>query len=228
MYASGIQAQYSYSPFGRATAISQSVPADFQYDGYYFHPRSNLNLALRRTYSGSLDRWISRDPVGEEAGTNLYAFVLNHPIDALDPDGLDIYLMRGNLGASAWTVNRYVHESVCVDIWSCGCKKVINQVCYSFYFSAPFVKFSAPSNSWVGLKSLNSGVGLKGTVIEEDPDTNTSTVKVKKTTCKEDRAFLRQLSAVRGMPDTYKFLRHSCVDFAEMMFNQAPGNLVGQ
>jgi hypothetical protein len=34
-------------------------------------------------------RWLSRDPIGEEGGANLYGFVLNQPIDRIDPLGLE-------------------------------------------------------------------------------------------------------------------------------------------
>ena len=34
-------------------------------------------------------RWISRDPLGEEGGLNLYGYVLNNPVKFIDPLGLD-------------------------------------------------------------------------------------------------------------------------------------------
>jgi RHS repeat-associated protein len=43
--------------------------------GMYVHQRSGLNLTLVRAYSPSLGRWLSRDPLGESAGTNLYGYV---------------------------------------------------------------------------------------------------------------------------------------------------------
>jgi len=41
-----------------------------------------------RYYSPSLGRWISRDPVEEGDGPNIYAFVGNSPINRFDPFGL--------------------------------------------------------------------------------------------------------------------------------------------
>ena len=32
--------------------------------------------------------WLSRDPIAENGGLNLYAYVLNNPINYWDPDGL--------------------------------------------------------------------------------------------------------------------------------------------
>jgi RHS repeat-associated protein len=41
-----------------------------------------------RYFSPSLGRWISRDPIGEKGGKNLYAFVKNDPVNDVDPLGL--------------------------------------------------------------------------------------------------------------------------------------------
>ena len=44
---------------------------------------------LRRAYDPNSGRWLSRDPLGEEAGINLYGYVQNDPINEYDPFGLD-------------------------------------------------------------------------------------------------------------------------------------------
>lgn len=36
----------------------------------------------------NLGRWLNRDPIGEEGGLNLYGYVLNDPINLIDPLGL--------------------------------------------------------------------------------------------------------------------------------------------
>jgi RHS repeat-associated protein len=83
-----IQAQYSYDPYGRITQLQGSLASDFQYAGYYCHAASGLNLAVYRAYSGSLGRWISREPLGTPPSATLYGYVDNDPIDYMDPDGL--------------------------------------------------------------------------------------------------------------------------------------------
>ena len=50
-------------------------------------PRTKL--ALYRVYSPNLGRWTSRDPIEETGGLNLYAYVLNNPLSAVDPLGLE-------------------------------------------------------------------------------------------------------------------------------------------
>jgi RHS repeat-associated protein len=82
-----IQVRYSYDPYGRQIIISGLMGADFGYAGMYFHNPSGLNLTLYRAYYADLGRWLSRDPLAEIAGLNLYDYVYNNPISWLDPYG---------------------------------------------------------------------------------------------------------------------------------------------
>jgi len=41
-----------------------------------------------RYYSAEISRWLSRDPVGEEGGLNVYGALLNAPLSYVDPFGL--------------------------------------------------------------------------------------------------------------------------------------------
>jgi RHS repeat-associated protein len=53
-----------------------------------YHRSSGLNLTLFRAYDSDLGRWISRDPIGERGGLNLYGYVGGNPISVIDPFGL--------------------------------------------------------------------------------------------------------------------------------------------
>ncbi len=55
-------------------------------------PESKLYQVRYRYLQPTLGRWLSRDPVGELAGPNLYPYVLNNPIRHSDPTGQDISL----------------------------------------------------------------------------------------------------------------------------------------
>ncbi len=82
-----IQAQYVFDPFGQVTKISEIVASDFGYAEYYLHSRSGLNLTRTRTYSSAQGRFITRDPIGEAGGLDLYDYVHNSPTSYTDPQG---------------------------------------------------------------------------------------------------------------------------------------------
>jgi RHS repeat-associated protein len=79
--------QRTYDMYGRVTRLQGSVSSDFQFGAYYTHSPSGLNLTLRRPYTPSLGRFISRDPLQEDAGLNLYRYMDNHPESGIDPSG---------------------------------------------------------------------------------------------------------------------------------------------
>jgi RHS repeat-associated protein len=83
-----IQARYEYDPHGRRTKISGSSESDFGYTGHYYHQKSGSHLALFRVLDNEHARWISRDPLGEQEGANLYSYVANDALNFSDPYGL--------------------------------------------------------------------------------------------------------------------------------------------
>ena len=84
-----IEAAYDYSPWGEVTKIAGTgVESDFLYTGHFYHGESDLHLTLYRAYNPELGMWLSRDPIAENGGINLYAYVGNDPINWVDPFGL--------------------------------------------------------------------------------------------------------------------------------------------
>jgi RHS repeat-associated protein len=83
-----IKARYDYDPWGSRTKTSGGLDADFGFTGHYYHAPSNLHLAAYRAYGSTIGRWISRDPIAEVDGLNIYGYVQNNPINDFDPLGL--------------------------------------------------------------------------------------------------------------------------------------------
>jgi RHS repeat-associated protein len=85
-----VATRYDYDPYGRRTTVSGNTNADFGFAGMYHHNRTSFNLTQYRAYSSDLGRWISRDPIGEHGGVNLYGYTLNNPSRFTDPLGLEV------------------------------------------------------------------------------------------------------------------------------------------
>ena len=88
-----IVARYSYDPYGRATLVSGTNIATFQYTGGYYHSASGLNLTLNRAYDAGTGRWLSRDPLPDvemDQGANIYEYAADDPIRYFDELGLAI------------------------------------------------------------------------------------------------------------------------------------------
>jgi RHS repeat-associated protein len=82
-----IRARYDYDPFGRRFKVSGDLDSDLGYTGHMFHARSGLLLTQGRPYDADLGRWLSRDPIEEKGGLNLFAYVFNNPVNFYDPKG---------------------------------------------------------------------------------------------------------------------------------------------
>ncbi len=89
--AATVRARHAYDPFGRQTLRAGDIEADFGFAGMFWSGEAELALTWFRSYSPSLGRWLSRDPLDQaemDEGPNLYAYVRNNPINLIDPLGL--------------------------------------------------------------------------------------------------------------------------------------------
>jgi len=89
-----VVARYDYDPYGRSTTVIGTNKPDFNFTGLYQHAKSGLDMAVYRAYDPNLGRWLSRDPIAEDGGLNLYGYVGNDPTNHADALGLlvDAYL----------------------------------------------------------------------------------------------------------------------------------------
>ncbi len=83
-------ARYEYDPYGKGTQSAGRYAAanPFRFSTKYFDDETGLGAWIYRYYSPSLGRWISRDPIGERGGLNLYTYAENCPLTQVDPGGL--------------------------------------------------------------------------------------------------------------------------------------------
>ncbi|WP_375784009.1 RHS repeat-associated core domain-containing protein [Bradyrhizobium sp. Pha-3] len=83
--ATGAFAKTGYLPYG----ASPGSPTTFGYTAQRIDPETNgLYYYRARHYSPLLGRFMQPDPVGVQGGVNLYAYVNNDPLNAIDPNGL--------------------------------------------------------------------------------------------------------------------------------------------
>jgi len=63
--------------------------------GYYTDEETGLVLCTFRYYDPRTGRWLTRDPIGYDGGTNLYEFCANNPVTGVDPSGLIVNFLVG-------------------------------------------------------------------------------------------------------------------------------------
>ena len=84
-----VAAHYEYSPFGTVTNSTGSFAAanPFRFSSEYFDEETGLVYYNYRYYDPQLGRWISRDPIEEQGGYNLYGMIENNPMWGWDTLG---------------------------------------------------------------------------------------------------------------------------------------------
>ncbi len=95
-----ISESYKYDAFGTAQTPS-SLGNRFLFTGREFDQQTNLYYYRARYYSPSLGRFLQRDPLSYAADSNLYRYVINNPVNAIDPLGLDVIGM--NIPSQGWS-----------------------------------------------------------------------------------------------------------------------------
>lgn len=174
-------------------------------------------------YNPQMRRWMTRDPIEEKGGENLYEFCANNPVSNYDKLGLDVTLTTGNRNAAWWQVgNRYLHQEICVDTWSWNkkscCWRRIGRSCYSF--AATGVGLGAPDNDWLGMDGVKGPGILRGEVYLTS-DQGLEDSEVLETSPCQDITFLDYLKSLKRQQDTYSLLRHNCRAFSQAMMDKA-------
>jgi RHS repeat-associated protein len=92
---SGTLTALDYTPFGAPLSPKPGTLPRFGFSTKYTDPETGLCYYGYRYYSPAQGRWLSRDPIGEAGGVNLYGFVGNDPVNGVDSLGLAGYFFGG-------------------------------------------------------------------------------------------------------------------------------------
>lgn len=97
-------AEYEYTPFGKLYRVAGILAGSnpFRFSSKYNDSESGLYYYGYRFYNPAHGQWLSRDPLGEIFGPNLYVFVYNSPANDFDRNGLLPFHWYGNWGGPSW------------------------------------------------------------------------------------------------------------------------------
>jgi RHS repeat-associated protein len=107
---------YQYDPFGvpmMKTNVFLNQPMRFSTKPY--DEQTGLSYYGYRYYAPALGRWLTRDPIGEKGGLNLYEFVENNPINKIDPWGE--ISCKGYWSLAGWHADYWAAKCWCY--WRC-------------------------------------------------------------------------------------------------------------
>ena len=85
-----ITATYQYDPWGVLVSSTGNIENPLRFTAREYDEESGLYYVRARYYDPAAGRFISRDPLGIDAGLNLYAYVFNNPVSLIDPSGTQV------------------------------------------------------------------------------------------------------------------------------------------
>ena len=104
--------------------------------GYYTDSETGLESLTFRYYDPSAGRMLTRDPLGDEGGINLYSYVCNRAPNAQDPTGLTLIFCYRSLVLNKCHNKNYCHWYLKTD----------EPDCPYIGYGMSGVKFDGPSN----------------------------------------------------------------------------------
>ncbi len=85
-----VVAQYLYDEYGQVNNQSATLDQPFKFSTKRYDSATGMIYFGYRYYIPEIQKWLTRDPIGENGGMNLYGYVGSNPIGRIDPYGLEI------------------------------------------------------------------------------------------------------------------------------------------
>jgi len=122
-----VRAHYEYDPYGKIILQTGDKANDnpIRFSSEYFDSETSLVYYNYRYYNPSLGRWLSKDPIEEKDGWNLYEFVKNSPVRLIDILGRESADIQQEAIKAMKSINK---ASTLLNREMCGmiCKKCVN------------------------------------------------------------------------------------------------------
>ena len=125
---------YTYSSFGKIEIqLDPAFVQPYTFTGREFDPETGLYFYRARTYDSLIGRFSQEDPTGFAGGDlNLYAYVLNNPLNRIDPLGLQAVGIGAGIGVGTATAIGGV-AAIAICYATPGCRNYIN--CFARYLA---------------------------------------------------------------------------------------------
>jgi len=170
-----LRARYDYDIYGQRSPNQvtgmNAVGSDFGFTGHQEFQFTNLELlgAPYRFYQTDQGRWLSRDPIRERGGMNLYGYAGNSPTNLTDPSGL-YFLGTFVIGGIMYGLERQLfidHLQEIEDAWD-GCDSGVQPM--SEAQVAQWIDLAVALGTLADFVPFRLGGGcfLPGTPIEEN------------------------------------------------------------
>ena len=198
-----VVAQYTYDAFGNTMTKSGSLAGLFRhrFSTKYFDSESDLYYFDYRFYSPSLIRWLTRDPIEEKGGINLYEFCLNNALYSIDSFGCDRYMTTFSMDPRK---NQW-HVGVAVDTWKCKNGEWQKTGVVTF-------EFLVDDSAW--WKRAGRFVAVAKGVIADSNGLNLVEPFTLSSTPEQDIAMLNQMRNDQKNPPLYNVFFNNCIHWA--------------